>query len=77
MIRNSKEINMKEDFERTKRDLMVGGLFQSSLLAFLKVKSKTSSLRVQSEGPALMAEWSRALPLTACCLSPLRACPDG
>ena len=28
-------------------------------------------------GPVLMAEWSNALWLTACCLSPLRACPDG
>ena len=28
-------------------------------------------------GPALMAEWSKVLPLTARCLSPLRACPDG
>ena len=27
--------------------------------------------------PALMAVWSNALPLTACCLSSLRACPDG
>ena len=28
-------------------------------------------------GPALMAVWSKALPLNASCLSPLRACPDG
>ena len=28
-------------------------------------------------GPALMAVWSTALPLTVSCLSPLRACPDG
>ena len=28
-------------------------------------------------GPALMAVWSMALQLTARCLSPLRACPDG
>ena len=28
-------------------------------------------------GPALMAVWSKVLPLTASCLSPLRACPNG
>ena len=28
------------------------------------------------KGPALMARWSRGLPLTASCLSPLRTCPD-
>ena len=28
-------------------------------------------------GPALMAMWSNALPLTACCLSSVRAYPDG
>ena len=28
-------------------------------------------------GSALISEWSKALPLTADCLSPLRAFPDG
>ena len=28
------------------------------------------------EGAALIAEWSKVLPLTARCLSPLRACPE-
>ena len=28
-------------------------------------------------GPALMVEWSKVLLLIACCLTPLRACPDG
>ena len=28
-------------------------------------------------GAALMAEWSKAFPRTASCLSPLRAFPDG
>ena len=28
------------------------------------------------KGPALMAEWSKALPLTASCLSQLSLCPD-
>ena len=36
--------------------------------------SRSSSLIVV---PVLKARWSKALPLPACCLSPLRVCPDG
>ena len=41
-------------------------------------KSRNLSAPVISDvEPALMAAWSKALPLTDSCLSPLRACPDG